>query len=186
MTGPDQKYARCFFGQMMEAIRYLHSTGLKHRDLKPANLMFSNNFEIKVVDFGLATKAGGMVKSNVGTQGYKPNEMYEGVPHMAEAVDVFALGVILFNMVTGRPPFATAENRDRQYRKLLTDPEAYWKSYSKFNLSGDLKLLLEAMLKKDPSERITVGEIMEHPWYKNAEQPTQDEVTTYFGRLSQK
>lgn len=82
--------------------------------------------------------------------------------------DLFSAGVLLFNLVTGRSPFATADPKTGMYKYLATNQhQKYWVEYDKkIKLSPEFKELINGMLSFDPTERLTIAEIKCHPWYK--------------------
>ena len=116
--------------------------GIAHRDLKPENLLLSENFDAKITDFGhsnyMNKNNSGLLKTYIGTKCYRAPEI-DGVSfYSGELVDVFALGVILFNMVIVHFPFLSPnEHLDLCYR-----PQKYWKQKEakfKFEFSEDFK-----------------------------------------------
>lgn len=110
------------------AILYCHNHGVMHRDLKPENLILVDNSpdtDVKLIDFGFATLFGpGIPKCTqlCGTPGYVAPEMLSGQPYGPE-VDIWSLGVILYVLLAGIPPFASFD-RDELY-KLITVAAQY-------------------------------------------------------------
>ena len=97
----------------MEGLGYLHSSGFAHRDLKPENLMLDNNFNLKIADFGFAAPAqgrdgSGMLETQLGTASYMAPEIHLGKSYSGPSVDLFASAIILFVILTQRPPFSSA------------------------------------------------------------------------------
>jgi len=94
----------------------MHSKGVAHRDLKPENLMIDHNFNLKIADFGFAgpmqgRDGSGYLHSNLGTAQYKAPELHLGKKYTGEGNDLFAAAVILFTMVSQRPPFSVADHK---------------------------------------------------------------------------
>jgi len=101
---------RFYFKQILRVINYVHSNLVVHRDLKPENILIDEHFNIKIVDFGFSAPlsgrdGGGALMTQLGTQGYMAPEILDGLPYQGQVVDLFALGVILFIMHSGHPPF---------------------------------------------------------------------------------
>ncbi|XP_031472477.1 CBL-interacting protein kinase 26 [Nymphaea colorata] len=118
----SSELARTYLKQLLSAISYLADVGITHRDLKPENILFDRNFNLKVSDFGLARDArgdqgNGQLTSRVGTEGYRAPEV-EGGCYEGLKADLFALGVILFIMYKGTPPFLGTRSHDRIYRLI--------------------------------------------------------------------
>ncbi len=116
----SEEIARYYFSQLIDVLHYCHEKGIVHRDLKPENIMLDAELNIKLADFGHSAplqgrNQDGLLKTEVGTKGYKPPEMDEkkGKLYMGHLADFFSLGVVLFNMVTGRSPFANAKANDK-------------------------------------------------------------------------
>jgi serine/threonine protein kinase len=100
--------ARFVFGEVVDAILYLHDAGYCHRDLKPENILLDSKGHIRLVDFGMAAQysaAHPLLTTHCGSPHYAAPELIRGLPYAPEAAEVWALGVLLFAMVTGTLPF---------------------------------------------------------------------------------
>jgi predicted Ser/Thr protein kinase len=94
--------------QLLEALQYAHDQGVWHRDIKPANIIIMNNGRIKVTDFGIARVDSSTltrVGSVMGTPGFIAPEQYLGT-EVDHRVDIFAAGVVFYELLTGKPPFS--------------------------------------------------------------------------------
>lgn len=94
-------------------MHYIHVNGVAHRDLKPENIMLDDDFNIRIADFGFAAPiqgkdGSGFLRTSLGTQSYMAPEILLKEPYQGHVVDLFALGIILFIMYSGHPPFASA------------------------------------------------------------------------------
>jgi calcium/calmodulin-dependent protein kinase I len=107
--------ARRVMFSITSALKYMHSHGVMHRDLKPENLILCNNntdTDLKLIDFGFVCRCGPddpKERILVGTPGYVAPEMLNGTPYGCE-VDMWSLGVILYVLLAGMPPFATEDS----------------------------------------------------------------------------
>ena len=109
----SERVARYFFKQLVKTISYLHETAeVAHRDLKPENLLLNDNFELKIADFGLSVRNTSTHRTAVGTRRYAAPEIIEGRRYSSEEGDIFAMGVILFMMVTGCMPSSEQASQD--------------------------------------------------------------------------
>jgi len=151
------------------ALQYLHGIGIVHRDLKPENLIYENSGKdsaIKVTDFGLAklkdaSRGGGYMSTACGTPGYVAPEVLKKQRY-TEAVDIWSLGVILYILLCGFPPFYH-ENTAALYKQIKKGdydfPDPYWR-----DITSAAKDLIKRMLTVDPTKRIKIKQILEHPW----------------------
>lgn len=113
--------ARYYMLQCLEAVRYLHANNIIHRDLKLGNLFLARDMGIKVGDFGLAAKlmhANERKRTICGTPNYIAPEILDGKKkgHSFE-VDIWSLGVIMYTLLVGRPPFETQDVK-ATYRRI--------------------------------------------------------------------
>jgi len=149
--------------QAARALGVAHAAGLVHRDLKPDNLMVRADGLLKILDFGLARSVGPgeddtavrtMPGTVLGTAPYMSPEQVLGQP-VGAASDVFSLGTLLYEMLTGRHPFAASSGVDTMHRVLHeTPPKA---SSIVPGLSGPLDFVLAKALAKDPARRYAGG-----------------------------
>jgi serine/threonine protein kinase len=112
--------------QVAEALEAAHRAELVHRDLKPSNIMLDEEGRPKVIDFGLVRRAQDLTLTNVGdvmgTPSYMSPEQVRGEP-TTPATDIFSLGVILYQLLTGRLPFEAPDVTSLAYRIVNTEPE---------------------------------------------------------------
>ncbi|XP_076037625.1 serine/threonine-protein kinase Chk1-like [Oratosquilla oratoria] len=114
-TGLPKETARAYFVQLIAGVTYLHSLHITHRDLKPENLLLSSSDVVKIGDFGLACE---FVEEEhltrpCGTKAYKAPEVFYR-HYKGEQADIWACGIILFKLLTGRNPWRKA---------LIVDPD---------------------------------------------------------------
>ena len=86
-------------------MEYLHSAGYAHRDIKPQNLLLDHNFNLKIIDFGVATllrgwDESGVLRARVGTPAYMAPELLNGLEYCGVQTDLFASGIVLFFILT--------------------------------------------------------------------------------------
>ncbi len=109
--------------QVLDALGHAHEQGVWHRDIKPANIIMARNGKLKVADFGIARiEDAGLTQANVmiGTPSYMAPEQFLGTP-MDRRVDLYATGVLLYLLLTGRPPF-TGTQEQLMYKVVHEQP----------------------------------------------------------------
>ena len=176
----SEPMCRLYFSELLNVLQYIHKLGICHRDLKAENIMLDKEYKLKLLDFGFsalnAGKTGdGMLNTYLGTPTYMAPEIHAGGSYKGEAADVFASGVLLFIMLTGRPPFKSAKPSDPYYKYIGQGAnEKFWMIHSKSLPGGekffsdDIKNLLNSMLAYDSGARIKLDAISTHPWLKGA------------------
>lgn len=160
--------------EVVRGLEYVHSKGVIHRDLKPENLLLVNPGaadRVKIVDFGFSKAVlHRLATSYTGTAGYLAPELRLCRPYTS-AVDIWALGVILYILLSGRMPFPSdatplqaldldgtnADSAAGGYK--LTFPDEQWES-----VSASAKELITQMLRLAPHTRLTATEVLAHPW----------------------
>ena len=173
--GFSELHAKVIFKKIVETIKYCHDRKICHLDIKPENIMLDNKFEPNIIDFGFSTEFKNdndeIIKLNAiqGTEKYKCPEIWEEKEYSGDKVDIFSLGVVLFNLVIGSLGFVTSEESDEYYNEIKTGTyEKYWKKISvvinKEELSTDFKNLYIKMVAYDPKDRPTTDEILNSPW----------------------
>ena len=165
-TGIDEKDMSNIIYYLLKALLFIHSKNIVHRDLKPENILFSNKDDystLKLIDFGLATNVLTIQekkKSVVGTPYYMSPEIIDG--NFDEKTDIWSLGIVMHQMLTGKFPFEPNKNEDlfQVIKTKKFDPELLYKA----DCSEEVIDLVQKTLEKDPSKRISTQQCLEHPW----------------------
>ena len=155
---------QCYSVQIIKALKYLHSHRVIHRDLKLGNLFISEKMEIKVGDFGLATKLefdGERKRTVCGTPNYIAPEILEGKTGHSYEVDIWSLGVIMYTLIIGKPPFET-NNVKETYKRIKTGNYSFPENAV---ISEPAKDLIQSILVLDPRKRPSLDEIMKHDFF---------------------
>jgi serine/threonine protein kinase len=153
----DEKTAAMYIRDRASALEYCHKKHVIHRDIKPENLLLDINGKVKIGDFGWAVHTYNQRETLCGTLDYLPPEMVDGVPHDYTA-DIWALGVLLFEFLTGRPPFES-DTQKETYRKIR-NIEILFPNY----ISRGARDLIRKLLVKETSKRLKLSLVPEHAW----------------------
>ncbi|CAL4922541.1 unnamed protein product [Urochloa decumbens] len=158
--------ARKYFQQLISAVDFCHSRGVYHRDLKPENLLLDGSRNLKISDFGLSAlpdckRQDGLLHTSCGTPAYVAPEVISRKGYDGAKADIWACGVILYVSLAGYLPFQD-KNLIDMYKKIFK-AELKWPSW----FSSDARKLLRRLLHPNPSARISIAEIMEHPWFRS-------------------
>lgn len=155
--------------QILMALSYLHSQSIIHRDLKLANILIGAQGEVKLADFGLATRVDGQEEclTFCGTKEYISPEIIHRRPYGFK-VDSWSFGCMLFTLATGRSPFEGLTAKDYLHNQThvldtpdLTDPQ--------------LKDLLSGLLCHDQTSRLSIAQALLHPFFEEK----QKSITLY-------
>jgi len=157
--GPlPENLAKDLFMQLVDTVNECHEKGVVHRDIKDENILIDiNTFKIKLIDFGSgASLKEGLYHKFKGTRVYSPPEWINCGAYTAEALTVWSLGILLYDMLCGDIPFETDQE--------ISEGRLVW--FKQLNLSSQVKDLITSCLAVDPSKRITLCEVLDHPWGK--------------------
>ncbi|KAG7347137.1 protein kinase family protein [Nitzschia inconspicua] len=162
----NEKEARDTCKILLEAVGYMHQNHVAHRDLKPENLLLvskDDDSAVKIADFGFAKKVyeHNSLTTQCGTPGYVAPEILEGTPY-DERADMWSVGVILYILLGGYPPFIENTQRDL-FRKIRRGEyefhEEYWGT-----VSTEAKELISSLLTVKASKRLDAVQALENSW----------------------
>ena len=155
---------QCYIVQLIKALKYLHSHRVIHRDLKLGNLFLTDKMELKVGDFGLATKLdfeGERKRTVCGTPNYIAPEILDGKTGHSYEVDIWSLGVIIYTLIIGKPPFETRDVKTT-YKRIKMNAYSFPDNSI---ISEAAKNLISQILVTDPSKRPTLDQILTHDFF---------------------
>ncbi|KAI9137557.1 v-akt murine thymoma viral oncogene-like 3 transcript variant 1 [Paraphysoderma sedebokerense] len=164
---PEER-ARLYIAEILCALHYLHSKGIVYRDLKLENLLLDDDGHIKITDFGLCKEGIGQddtTSTFCGTPEYLAPEILEEEEY-GKSVDWWALGIVMYEMLVGKPPFGSPESVEKLFQAIIHQQIVYPSI-----LSQKAKSLLQALLDRDHLKRLGSGtgdgeEIMKHPFFE--------------------
>src|SRR5213596_2584657 len=146
--------------QVLSALRFAHRNGIVHRDIKPHNVIVDHEGRVKVADFGIAragasqmTEAG----SIIGTAQYLSPEQARGAP-VDQTSDIYSVGIVLYEMLTGKVPFSGETPLEIAMKHLSTVPVP--PSEVRDDIPDDLDMVVLRALAKDPEDRYQTAEEM--------------------------
>ena len=154
----DEAEARHIFQQVVEAVAYCHSKDVAHRDIKLDNILIDKDREVKLIDFGFAYTANDPVRSFCGTPSYMAPEIVTSREHKGSHTDVWALGVLLYVLLSGTFPFKGASERDL-FKKISRGEYTFPP-----HLSTPACSLIRRMLAVVPSDRPSASALLDHEW----------------------
>jgi len=161
--GIPEKEAFKIFIQVASAVFFLHDNKLVHRDIKPENILIDENNKLKLCDFGWCVGMSlGNRTSFCGTYEYMAPEMISEIPYNF-CVDIWALGVLLFELLHGYSPFRSNSSAEDYYLEVF-------RNVSKHNFKIEREIsencadLLKKLLDKNHTDRIKIKDVFQHPW----------------------
>eukprot|EP01065_Artemidia_motanka_P025039 TRINITY_DN2993_c6_g1_i1.p1 TRINITY_DN2993_c6_g1~~TRINITY_DN2993_c6_g1_i1.p1 ORF type:complete len:446 (+),score=147.69 TRINITY_DN2993_c6_g1_i1:99-1436(+) len=166
----DEPTARRYFQQLVTGLYYCHLQGVAHRDLKPENLLLDEKDNLKITDFGLSNfqkmATGGsrekeLLQTVCGTPNYIAPEVLKEQGYDGCKADIWTSGVILFVMCAGYLPFDDeSDNLNALFRLIERGDYQMERSFSK-----GLKDIINRILQVEPTTRLTLDQIIRHPWF---------------------
>ena len=166
----QEKHIKLLFKKIISCIQFCHNKNIYLLDIKPSNFVFDKEFNPIFIDYSLSMKLKNSSDIIVGARGareYMFPEIYKS-GFKGEKADIFSLGALLFNLVTGINGFISSNIDDQFYKFIVSyDIESYWnslKKYIDFDLSQEFKDLYIKMISYDPSERPSLTQILESKW----------------------
>jgi len=204
---PSLRLTKLLFYQLCLSLSYIHSKRICHRDLTPNNILLSSRGELKLADFGSAKmlEADHVSMSYICSRYYRAPELLLGSSNYTTKIDVWSAGCILAEMLLGKPIFAGVDSQD-QFVKIvlvlgspsLADLWAMKKNYKQtlrfpkidplyigeilpeeegFDTAADL---LMSMLCYNPKNRLTIDEVLQHPFFDDIKEPMIEKMIDYF------
>uniref|UniRef100_A0A8C1RZ05 non-specific serine/threonine protein kinase n=1 Tax=Cyprinus carpio TaxID=7962 RepID=A0A8C1RZ05_CYPCA len=163
--------AACMIRDISQALEYIHSKSIAHRDIKPENLLVQRDgsgcLNLKLADFGLAMVVTEPVFTVCGTPTYVAPEILAETGY-GVGVDVWAMGVILFVLLSGFPPFRSPDRNQEELFRLIQKGEVHFLSPYWDNASEGAKALVRALLEVNPKRRLTASQTLQHDWLQHA------------------
>ncbi|XP_072310938.1 serine/threonine-protein kinase NIM1-like [Eucyclogobius newberryi] len=161
-------FSKITFSQILAAVKYMHSQNIVHRDLKAENVLFTLSGCVKVADLGFSTRLSArhqLLETQCGSPPYAAPELFQDQPYLGPAVDVWAMGVLLFFMVTGNMPFR-AETMGKLRRCVLSAEYELprW-------VPGPCQRLIRGILKPSPADRYALDQMLGCDWLLPVEFP---------------
>ena len=159
----NEPSAKIIFKQIIEGLKYIHKKKIIHRDIKLDNILIDLSNTIKICDFGVSRKIdkGNLIYERCGTPAYIAPEIYAKIGYDGGQCDIWSAGVTLYYILTGTLPFRGGNIHELE--KVILSGE-----YERIkNVSDEANDIISGMLKVDPNKRLTIDEILKHPWLNN-------------------
>ncbi|KAI0703486.1 Pkinase-domain-containing protein [Cytidiella melzeri] len=171
--------SRFFMVQLSGACHYMHNHQVIHRDLKLGNIFLDSKMNVKVGDFGLAAlieNPGERKKTICGTPNYiAPEVLFDTANGHSFEVDTWSIGVILYTLVIGRPPFQTKDVKSI-YKRIRNNEYEFPPDRL---VSSEVQTLIQQILAHNPEERPLIHDIIDHEWFTRGTIPSSIPVSAH-------
>lgn len=159
-----------FLLQIIDAVSYLHKRCIIHRDLKLGNIFLDENLEVKVGDLGLAAQLNEpneRKKTMCGTPNYIAPEILASSDKRAYSyeVDIWAIGIMTYTMLIGKAPF-DGGNADNTYKRIRQNEFSF--PIKDHHISHQARMFIRSILNTDPSQRLTLEQMVQHPFFTDS------------------
>ena len=160
-----EQIAKFIFKQIILSLQFIHSHNIVHRDIKLDNILIDLNNNIKICDFGVSKRIINNDKmfEQCGTPAYIAPEILKNKGYEGFSVDIWSCGVVLYAMLSGTVPFKGNDLHE------LHDLIMIGKFNTINDISYDAQHLIKCLLEIDPKKRITINNILNHPWLINVD-----------------
>ena len=173
-TRIPEKISAKIFKRIVLTVKDLHKNNIAHCDIKPENILVDKNFRLLLNDFGFSQifdgeKGDYILHKFSGSNIYCAPETRKAYTKGFDAIknDIFSLGVLLFVITIGNFPFINASFSDEKYRYIVKkNYERFWEFFSDIEISEEFKDLINKLISINPSQRLEIKQILEHPWLK--------------------
>ena len=187
------------FYKILKSIKDLHEHNIYHLDIKLKNILIDHEFEPKISDFGLSRTSEdkeGYFSLQVGTPFYCCPQIYQNLPFKGDKADIYSLGITLFSLIYGKPPFCAINIKEFENittYKNKSEQTKFWKTiknrfkkynvYLKKELSGELKELFFRMVSFKEDDRPSVAEILEDKWFQEIKNLNKEGMNTLLSKI---
>lgn len=176
----SEKFMSYICKEILKGLYYLHSNSRIHRDIKSQNVILSKTGEVKLGDFGYTGQIADENFFSHCNPSWMAPELILGSDYN-ESVDLWALGIVLFEIAEGVPPYE-GENDEVIMRNIVESPPPRLRN--KLKWSKDITNFLSLCLRKEPTERLSAKELLQHPFIEdNDEQTAQEQFSEYYNSV---
>lgn len=164
----DEELVRYYFVQLIAGLKYLNSNKIMHRDIKPKNILLTDNRKtLKLCDFGFAKEITPIIPRSYticGSPMYMAPELFKD-NNYDETIDIWSIGIILFEFLYGYNPFHRVKDKYELEQFMINSDDI--KLPNTIKISKECEKLLQRLLKKNATDRITYEQLYEDPWIIN-------------------
>ena len=178
-----ERHAKLIFKKILEGVRAMHNVNICHRNLNVNNILLDENYNPKITDFYISCMNMNNLQGHAGTKSYTAPEVLANQPYDGILADIFSLGQILFNLVTGLNGFNAASLKDNYYELIiLGDLNKYWdliRYMIKIDLFPEFKDLFIRMVNPNPGQRPKIDDILNHEWFREINDLNEEEMNVF-------
>ena len=173
-----ERQSKLIFKKILEGVRVMHNANICHRNLKPGSILLDENYNPKIAGFCLSCINMNNLQS-AGSKSYEAPEVLARQPYDGIKADIFSLGQLLINLVTGQFGFKSSSKNDKYYRLIINQNiHNYWNEVQQnnLNLSQEFKNLFIRMVNPNPAQRPTIDQILHEAWMQEINNLNQEQI----------